>query len=160
MRLGWLLAALMVLPGCISRYKAPDGPADTSTPYSALAVYREITPPVQGGGDPLPQGALRVATDGESVFADAALVLGPEHAGISETWAGALTLLQIHGDAPVVVLADAPGLARACAELAAMLPRLTLAVRASEAPMYPLKTTSADAGESKDPLRGVALTCP
>jgi hypothetical protein len=157
--LRWLLLFVLILPGCIRRYAAPEEQTPATTPYSALALYREIAPPV-GEGDPLPKAALRLASRGSSVFADAALIDGPEHPGITETWAGALALLQIRGDQPIVVLADTEGLATICAELSSFTSRMTLALRPDDAPIYPLSARLELSEFSADRLVGVPLICP
>ncbi|MCO4772800.1 MAG: hypothetical protein KDA24_22400 [Deltaproteobacteria bacterium] len=156
-----VLALLLVslLPGCIRRYEAPREPVDPTTPYSALALYRQIEPPIGVDGTPLPTAALRVATDGGGVFADAALVDGPENPAITETWAGAVALLRAHEDAPAVLIADETVLGAACTALGSMTHRLVLAVRTSHDPLHPMKAQDVDA-VSRDPLRGIPLRCP
>ena len=154
-----LLLATVLLTGCIRRYKAPEEPVIPTTPYSALALYRQITPPLLPGGAPLPKAAVRVAVSGDSVFGDAALIDGPEHPGITETWAGVIALLQIRQGDPTVLVADLVGAERACQELGDLSAGLLWSVRADETPLHPMKERDAADGLSADRLRGVTLDC-
>lgn len=72
---GGLGALLLVLGGCIPRMAAPDGPAPSPEPYSALAQMMEIeVPPAPTGVlvQRLPERATRLAFGPEPgrVFAD------------------------------------------------------------------------------------------
>lgn len=127
MRTAIALALCLLSPGCIRRYAAPDDQAPAPTPYAALADYLEITLP-DAAGSPLPKAALRLALRGETVFADAALIDGPEHAAITETWAGALALL-VPRTEPIVVLAAGREI---CPRLAELAPRVHVAVRSGD----------------------------
>ena len=155
----WVLLSLLLFPGCIRRYATPEEQAPATTPYSALALYREILPPI-GAGEPLPKAAVRLAAYGSSVFADAALIDGPEHPGITETWSGAAALLQIRGDRPIVVLADTEGLIRVCEELRPLTSSMTRALRPDESPLYPLTARPDPGAFSADRLVGIPLRCP
>ena len=151
-----LLLGAVLLVACIRRYPAPDEPLPTSTPYTALAIYLEIDPPVRPDASPLPRTALRLAftTDG-AVFADAALVDGPEHAAITETWPGALALLVPRSE-PIVVLASALP-AQRCALLKPLADRIEVATRSSDAAMYPIQKRPKAGVGSRDRLGGVSL---
>ena len=155
----FLLLVAALLTGCIRRYKAPDEPVVPTTPYSALALYRQITPPLLPGGTPLPKAAVRVAVSDDSVFGDVALIDGPEHPGITETWPGVMALLQIRQDVPTVLIADPAGAGRACRELGELAAGLLWSVRDNETPLHPMKERDADDGLSADQLTGVALDC-
>lgn len=151
-----LLFAALLLVGCIRRYPAPDEPARTDTPYTALAVYLQISPPVHGATPPLPRAALRLAFGPEgAVFADAALVDGPEHAAVTETWAGALALLKPRSE-PIVLLASELS-AEQCRLVAVLSERIRVAARATDAPMYPIEKRVQSGGGSQDRLGGVSL---
>jgi hypothetical protein len=151
-----LVFVVLVLAGCLRRYPAPDEPAPTDTPYTALAVYLEISPPVRPDAPALPRAALRLAfASGGAVFADAALVDGPEHAAVTETWAGALALLSPRSE-PIVLLASELSPER-CELLTSLGERVRVAVRPTDASMYPIEKR-AQAGEgSLDQLGGAEL---
>lgn len=160
-RLVALGLATLLLAGCIRRYPAPDGPAPTDTPYSALALYLEIDPPVRADAAPLPRAALRLAfgPDG-AVFADAALVDGPEHAAITETWAGALALLKPRSGQIVLLTAElSPD---RCTQLAPLAERILVATRGEDGSLYPIERREQAEGVSRDQLGGVTLAalCP
>ncbi len=154
-----LLLAAALLTGCIHRYKAPEEPVIPTTPYSALALYRLITPPLLPGGTPLPKAAVRVAVSGDSVFGDVALIDGPEHPGITETWPGVIALLRIRQEDPTVLVADSAGAGRACRELGELAAGLLWSVRADKTPLHPMRERDADDGLSADRLTGVTLDC-
>ena len=151
-----LLIVLLVLSmtGCIRRYAAPEGPAPTSTPYAALALYLELELPLVPDAPPLPRAALRLALSGDAVFADAALIDGPAHAAITETWAGALALL-VPRTEPIVLLTAAPTAAQ-CARLAALGDRVVVAARPAGGSLYPLREREDTTG-SLDPLGATDL---
>jgi len=156
-----LLFAALLLVGCIRRYPAPDEPAPTETPYTALAVYLEITPPIHPDAPALPRAALRLAFTGEGgVFADASLVDGPEHAAVTGTWAGALALLEPRSE-PIVLLASELAPER-CERLSRMAQRIQVAARTSDESMYPIEERELDVEGSQDRLAGVPLAalCP
>lgn len=155
-----LLLLGLALPGCIRRYPAPDAPVDPTVPYAALALYRDLELPVSGG-ERLPRAALRVAWRDGAVFADAALIDGPEHAAITETVPGARALLQSRRDDPLVLLVSSEQLPFACAAIPELDGRALRATRPEDTPLHPL-TEDADApdGASRDPLRGQLLRCP
>ncbi len=151
-----LLAATLLFAGCIRRYPAPDEPANTETPYTALSVYLEIVPPEHRDATVLPRAALRLAlaADG-AVFADAALVDGPEHAAITETWAGALALLKPRSESIVLLASELSP--EQCERLSPLTERIQVAARGSDASMYPIEEREEDVGGSQDRLGGVPL---
>lgn len=162
-RRGVLLALLLLglaLPGCIRRYAAPDAPVDPTVPYAALALYRDVDLPVRGG-ERLPRAALRVAWRDAAVFADAALIDGPEHAAITETVPGARALLQSRRDDPVVLLVSTEDVPAACAAIPELDGRALRATRPEDTPLHPLtEDPEAPEGVSRGPLRGQRLRCP
>ncbi len=155
-----VVSAWAAATGCIPRYRAPDDPVVPATPYSALALYRAIVPPLRTDGTPLPRAALRLAWDGRGVFADAALIDGPEHPAVTETWAGALALLQIRPSDPVVAIVEEGGIPAVCEQLGPMADRLRLAVRRDDTPLHPMVARPDPGLASADPLDGVPLVCP
>lgn len=149
-----LLVALAITTlGCIRRYPAPEDQAPAKTPYTALALYLEVLPPIAADAPPLPSAALRLGFHGDAeVFADAALIDGPEHAAIAETWPAALALLKPRTE-PIVLLASAIDAAR-CAQLAPLAERILVAHRGTDAPLHPIESSEDEA----DALGGRPLT--
>lgn len=155
----FVLLCAVALAGCIQRYEAPTEPVTTPTPYSAIALYRQIEPLVGVGGAPLPAAAVRVAARGEDVFADTALLDGPDSAAVAEGWEGVRGLLAKRANARIVLLADPAGRLAVCSQLEDSVERMRLAIRPEDRPLHPMKPVDRDEG-SRDPLLGIRLGCP
>ena len=157
-----IVAGLLLGAGCIARHRAPDEPVIATTPYAALALYRQILPPISDGA-PLPRTALRLAVGADgAVFADTTLIDGPATARIAESWPDAMALLAARSE-PIVVLMSAAPHAELCATLAPLSPRAIRATRTVDEPLHPLKERDpVPDGLSADPLAGHALQddCP